>query len=63
MNALVGWTKEHARGMQERIKRAPNQAHTYNNPTVNHLFVQATVTTVLVAGALAGVALAMPWQL
>lgn len=49
--------------MQERIKLAPSQAHTYNNPAVNHLFVQATVTTILVAGASAGVALAMPWQL
>lgn len=63
MNRLVGQTKEHARGMQERIKLAPSQAHTYNNPAVNHLFVQSRVTTIPVTGASAGVALAMPWQL
>lgn len=49
--------------MQERIKLAPSQAHTYNNPAVNHLFVQTRVTTTIpVTGASAGVALAMPWQ-
>lgn len=49
--------------MQERIKLAPSQAHTYNNPAVNYLFVQATVTTFLVTEASAGVALAMSWQI
>lgn len=49
--------------MQERIKLAPSQAHTYNNPAVNYLFVQATVTAFLVAEASAGVALAMSWQI
>lgn len=63
MNRLVGRTKEHARGMQERIKLPPGLAHTYNNPAVNHLFVQTKVTTIPVTGASAGVALAMLWQL
>lgn len=63
MNRLVGRTKEHARGMQERIKLPTSIAHTYNNPAVNHLFVQARVTTIPVTGASAGVALAMPWLL
>lgn len=48
--------------MQERIKLTASQAHTYNNPAVNHLFVQAKVTTILATGASAGVALEMPWQ-
>lgn len=48
--------------MQERIKLTASQAQTYNNPAVNHLFVQAKVT-ILATGASAGVALEMPWQL
>lgn len=60
---LTGQTKEHARGTQERIKHPPSLAHTYNNPAVNHLFVQTRVATIPVTGASAGVALAMPWQL
>ncbi len=63
MNRLVGRTKEHARGTQERIRLALSQANTYNNPAVNHLFVQTRVTTIPETGASAGVALAMPWQL
>lgn len=55
--------RKHGRGMQERIKLAPSQAHTYNNPAVNYLFVQATVTAFLVTEASAGVALAMSWQI
>lgn len=54
--------RKHGRGMQERIKLACSQAHTYNNPAVNYLFVQATVTAFLVTEASAGVALAMSWQ-
>lgn len=59
------WVKQRkqGRGTQERIKLAPSQAHTYNNPAVNYLFVQATVTTFLVTEASAGVALAMSWQI
>ena len=63
MNRLVGRTKEHTRGMQERIKLPPGLAHTYNNPAVNHLFVQTRVTTIPVTDASAGGTLAMPLQL
>lgn len=58
----MGHTKEHTRGTQERIKLAPGQAHTYNNPAVNHLFVQTGVTAAPATGASAGVALVMPQQ-
>lgn len=60
MNRLVGRTKEHTRDMQEIIKLPPGLAHTYNNPAVNHLFVQTRGTTIPVTGASAGGALAMP---
>lgn len=63
MNRLEGRTKEHVRGTQERIKLPPSPAHTYNNPAVNHLFVQTRVATIPLTGALVRVALAMPWQL
>lgn len=61
MNGIV--QKEYARGTHERIKLPPSIAHTYNNPVVNHLFVQTRVATITLTGASAGVALAMLWQL
>lgn len=45
MNRLVDGTKEHVRSLQERIKLPSCLANTYNNPAVNHFFVQFRVTT------------------
>lgn len=63
MNVLVCWTKEHGRGMQERIKLPPSRARTYNNPAVNQVFVHGRESPLFLTGASAGVALAMPWRL